>query len=208
VGSPEVIPFYCVLQALRPYQAKDLLLWDRPDNSVHAFYCVLHALGQYRTNRTLLWDRPDLCLNVLSGHQGNTDRCLGGLAVNVFIVFFSVLFQRLVRADPILMSLHVLLARRPARRLRVCMGCYSQSASYRLTTFRPAAIGNAEVSQTDELLLCDRPDSCFLLCSTRFGPISVFAIMFYTHWGHTRVRSCFCGLVRIHVSYHPLYALA
>ena len=88
MGSPEVIPFYCVLQALRQYQAKDLLLWDRPNNSVHAFYCVLHALGQYRTNRALLWDRPDLCrLNVLSGHQGKTDRCLGGLAVNVCIVF-------------------------------------------------------------------------------------------------------------------------
>ena len=67
-----------------------MLLWDRPNDSVHVFYYLLHALGQYRTNEVLLWDRPDLCLlNVLSGHQGNTDRCLGGLGVNVCIVFFG-----------------------------------------------------------------------------------------------------------------------
>ena len=121
--------FSCVLSALRQYQTTESFLWDRPNDSVHAFYCLLHALGQYRTNEVLLWDRPDLYLNVLSDHQGNSDRCLGGRAVNASIVFQSVLFQRVVRADPILMSLHVLLARRPARRLRVCLGCYSQSAS-------------------------------------------------------------------------------
>ena len=74
----------------------------------------------------------------------------------MYCFFCPVLFQRLVRADPIFISLHVLLARRPARRLRVCLGCYSQSASY------PADIPagcrrsnrtacNAEVSQASEL---------------------------------------------------------
>ena len=85
---------------------------------------------------------------------------------STFVLFFSVLFQRLVRADPVFTSLHVLLARRPARRLRVCLGCYSQSASYpadipagcRRST-RTAC--NALVSQANELLLCDRPDSGF-----------------------------------------------
>ena len=103
-------------------QTNELLLWVRRNDSVHAVYCLLHALGQYRTSEMFLWDRPDLCLlNVLSGHQGNTDRCLGGLGVNVCIAF-SVLFQRLVKADPVFISLHVRLARTPARGLRVCLG--------------------------------------------------------------------------------------
>ena len=67
-----------------------MLSWDRPNDSVQASYCLLHALRQYRTNEVSLWDCADLCLlNVLSGHQGDTDRCLGGLGVNVCIVFFG-----------------------------------------------------------------------------------------------------------------------
>ena len=112
MGSPEVVLSLVFLSALRQYQNNELLLWDRPNDSVHVFYCLLHALRQYRTNEVLLWDRPDLCLlNVFSGHQGNTDRCFGGLGVNVCTcTVFSVLFQRLVRADPVFISLHALLA--------------------------------------------------------------------------------------------------
>ena len=94
VGSPEVVFSIMFLQALRQHQTTELLLCGRPNDSVHAFYCVLHALGQYQTNEVRLWDRPDLCLlNVLSGHQGNTDRWLGGLGVNVYIVFFRSGFR-------------------------------------------------------------------------------------------------------------------
>ena len=94
----------------------------------------------------------------------------------VLFLYVSGLFQRWVSTDSVFISLHVLLACRPACRLRVCLGCYPQSASYQPTTFRQAAVGvrnriacNAEVYQTNELLLCDRPDPCFLLCLHALG---------------------------------------
>jgi hypothetical protein len=73
--------------------------------------------------------------------------------------------------------------------------------------------------QTKDLLLWDRSKSCFLLCFTRLGPISdqrvasagsaefMFAMGFYTHWGHTRVTKCYCGIAQIHVPYCLLRAL-
>ena len=211
---------YCVVHALCQYQTNELLLWDRPDS---CFLWCFTCLGQYQTNEVLLWDRPDSCLlNALSGCQANTGRCQGALGGNLCMVLYaSGLFQSWVSTDSICISLHVLLACRPARRLRVCLGCYPQSASYQPTTFRQAAVGvrnriacNAEVYQTNELLLCDRPDPCFLLCLHALGQyqtnellLGIARIYVCSHWGHTRVRNCFCEIARIHVSYHLLRAL-
>ena len=62
-------------------------------------------------------------------------------SIFVLLLYVSGLFQRWVSTDSIFISLHVLLARRPACRLRVCLGCYSQSANYQPTTFWQAAVG-------------------------------------------------------------------
>ena len=162
-------------------------------------YCVEHALPQYQTKELLFWERLE----------------------SIFVLYASGLFHGWDSTDSIFISLHVLLARRPARRLRVCLGCYPQSASYQPTTFRQAAVGvrnriacNAEVYQTNELLLCDRPDPCFLLCLHALGQyqtnellLRIARIHVCSHWGHTRVRNCFCGISRIvHVSYYLLHA--
>ena len=147
---------------------------------IRTFCSVLHAMGQYQTNEVLLWGRPDSCLlNALSVYQGNTDRYPGALGVNLCVVFLaSALLPRWIRSDPICISLHVLLACRPARRLPVCLGCYSQSASYPADYILAGChrskrtTCNAEVSQASELFLWDRPDSCFLSCFTSLGLIS------------------------------------
>ena len=69
--------------------------------------CIGRVSGQHRSLPGGAWSQPSYCFS-----------------------YASVLFLRWIRADPICISVHVLLACRPARRLRVCLSCYSQSASY------------------------------------------------------------------------------
>jgi len=73
--------------------------------------------------------------------------------------------------------------------------------------------------QTSDLLLRDRPNSCFLLSFTRIGAISnwrfaltgspefMFSIVFYTYWGNVKLAIYFYGIARIHVFYCVLHVL-
>ena len=121
---------------------------------------VFYMQGQYQTNEVRLWDRPDLCLpNVLRGHQGNTHRCLDGLGVNVCTIF-SVLFQRLVRADRIFISYLCMCSWRVGLRV----GCVYAWAAIRSQptiqpTFRQAAIG-ARGQHATHTIRCPNLTNC------------------------------------------------
>ena len=83
---------YWAVHALRQYQTKELLLWDRLDSCLlWCLTCIAAIIGAISDNEVLPWDRPDSCLlNALNGYQGNTDRCLGALGVNLCIVFYML----------------------------------------------------------------------------------------------------------------------
>jgi hypothetical protein len=70
-----------------------------------------------------------------------------------------------------------------------------------------------EPYQSNELLLWDRPNFCFLMSFTCIGAISEQRVtfvgslglmppgVFYTHWGNLRLTCCFCGIARTHGRY-------
>ena len=82
-GGAHVHFLYCVLHALRQYQANELRLLDFPDPclvlfcthwgnirltncfcgiaQIHVLYCVLHELRQYEVSKSLFGGRPRLC---------------------------------------------------------------------------------------------------------------------------------------------------
>ena len=112
-------------------------------------------------------------------------------------------------------------------RIRISITFYIHLGSIRLTNCC-CRIARAHVfycvlhelleCQANELLLQDRPNSCFLLCFTRVGGVSgqrvasegspelIFSIVFYTHQGNSRLANCFSGIPRIRIVYCVLHA--
>ena len=149
---------------------------------------MLSSVWQHRTNEVLLWDRPDLCLlNVLSGHQGNTDRCLGWLGVNLCSVFVGPVSE--VGKGQIQYSYLCMCSLRVGLRV----GCAYAWAAIRsqpatLPTFRQAAVGVIGQHATHR---CPKLKNC--ICAI------------------AQIHACHCvffyGTARMHVRYHDSHAL-
>ena len=165
---------------------------------MHVLYCVVHVLRQTQAIELLLWERPAVCVlccfTQIEAIPGSV-----GLARCMFCVMFCMHWA-------IHQSNELLLRDRPElSKCKCCIVLYTNWGNVSLTLCF-CGIAQMHVShwvlhagrqcQANELLLCDRPDECVLLCFTRIEAKlgqriasvrlrrCVPCIMFYTDWGH------------------------